>query len=336
MATAACELRTQVALTSRELLKLPEAALRALAAHEAAHMRTAAASDAARHEQALAELETQRAQHAAALSPALSHPARHAELEALRTAEGARCRAAMAAAKESIIQSRRAVPERAVLAEQRMDAAARQLADLLASVLLPQDLVAAPPSDASLADLPPLALEQLRQLESDVAAVAASAAATNAAPPPEGAAAGRPFAMAAPTLPLAALLSNELGWSARHDALLATATAAAAAAAASGEGAAAGGKATTGSSATGFVEPAEGRSAEPVAVLLAPVPCAVLRTCAAALRELEHGASQALAQALAAAEDTVSAEQAWQRTWTETLDRMAPAAAPGGLSAKPS
>ena len=313
VATAARELRAQVTIASRELLGLPAAALSALATHESAHVRVAAEADAAQHCKAAQGLEAQRAQHAAALSPALCHPARRAPLRELRDAEAARSAAAMGAAKHALEHVRKAVPERALLAERRLDAAARQLADLLTGVLLPHDLVPAPNGDDSLAALPPLSLEHLQRLEDDMTAMEASAA----APPAAAVDAGRPFRVAAVPLPLAALRLSELGWAPRHDALLAAVAAAAPV----------GTEAGTANAGEG-VGPAEGRSAATLSVLLAPVQCALVRAFGAAAHKLEEHASADLERALGAVEKDVHAEQVWQTTWAATLDKMAPAAAP--------
>ena len=298
--------RTQVATAARILLQVPAAAMTAFVAHEADAAQGIASDQLSAHLAEFRALEEQRSKHAAKLSPALAQPARKQELEALCAAEQQRGAAFSAAAAEALAQLRQKHPEQAVLAERRLAAAARQFANMLASIVTPHDLTEAPVGDDSLAELLPMSLAQLQALEAAMEDVAARGAAQS------GSDAGRPFQAVQLHLHQADLTSIGLGWRERHSQLL------------SNQG--------TGSVAAEFKEPAAARSEEQMLVQHAPVPCAVVQAHGAAVVELQRSCASSMGHALSAVDKAVAGEAPWKQAWAAMLQELAPAGQPFGAA----
>jgi Domain of unknown function (DUF4456) len=305
----------QVAHTFRELLHFPGVAMAAFVAHEASATHGHAAAELAQFRIKCSELDGQRGQHAAALSPALAHPVCSAELEQLCAAEAARSGAAAAAAAEALDAARLHGPQRGVLSERRLAAAARQAAELVAGVITLQDLLPAPAGDTSLANLPPLSLDALSDLEAAVRTAEAKATALEEADD------GRPYKQATVPLEHAQLLSCHLGFAARHAELVTSLQATAAAASgSSGPSSAA--------PPEDFREPAEGRAATTLTLQAAPVPCRILQAHHEALKTLETECCGSLGTSLAAVDAFVAGEKAWRTAWDAMLLDLAPATDP--------
>jgi hypothetical protein len=284
-----------VLLTYRELLCLPSAALTALLDHETTHARAATAATLTDFDATSTALEQTRGMHEHALSPALHHPAHRAKLRALCEAEAARQTAAAAAAVTTVHRLRKEVPEHAVLAEQRLEVAVRQVGCLVSGVLLPDDLVAAEEEDAGLGGPPPLNMLQLERWGLALKDVEVDSSG-------EG---GRPFGQISVALEVARLSQIDLGWSAELASMMGTA-------------------AQAGEVEVGLKEPTVAQDLRVMALVDMPPARALIRAHRAATHELGRRTREDFMGGLQCVRAAVHTAEEWQSTWAAMLAELQP------------
>jgi hypothetical protein len=325
----------QVVLTVRQLLCLPSTALAALVQHEAAHHHALVAAQLREVSDHTAQLEA-KAQHQQQLRPVLAQPACRADLEAIQSAEDARWRLEVETWTKLMQDARIAVPQAAFLSQQRLAAAAKQLAELLSKFPMPEDLVPASSADTSLDGIPALNMLQLERWELAMAEIQASPASNST---------GRPFSVVNVALTRAAVSAEHLGWSPAHTKALEDACASIAelsrdanvqdlvqdvAPAANdkatrlqgkGEGSTGAAGTTTAANMVGVANHGTD-TAESISSIDTPVFRALMRAHQAAAADLSGQFSSDMKKMLSVALEQIKQARSWRHTWNLMLSRL--------------